>query len=137
MLTGNGKYWPTNAFGVLWSLDDVANNRNNWQNDLFCSNCHSMTSAGQLVNNVHNNVNHQGADVKCITCHVTVPHGAKRSRLIGYASDVSPYNYLGAGTYDHLVITGFQKAAGPLSYLKANCSSNGICHGTQAGIYEP
>lgn len=137
MLTGNGKYWPANAFGGLWSLDDIANNRNNWQNDLFCANCHPMATAGQFANNVHSSVNHQGADVKCVTCHVAVPHGAKRSRLIGYASDVPPYNYPGVGTYDHLVITGFQKASGPLSYFKANCSSNGICHGTQTGIYEP
>jgi len=136
MLTGNAKYWPANASGALWSLDDIASNRNNWQNDLFCVNCHPMNTAGQYGNNVHGSLNHQSADVKCITCHVAVPHGAKRSRLIGYASDVQPYNYSGTGTYDRLVITGFQKAADPLAYLKANCSTNGMCHGTQIGLYE-
>ena len=137
MLTGRGKYWPTNAFGTLWSLDDIKSTNNNWQNDLFCVNCHSMTSGVQFVNNVHNEADHQGASVKCITCHVAVPHGAKRSRLIGYASDVSPYNYNGAGVYDKLVITGFQKAADPSFYQKENCSMNGVCHGAQFGSYEP
>jgi predicted CXXCH cytochrome family protein len=136
MLSGTARFWPSSAFGSLWSLDDIANNKNNWQNDLFCVNCHPMNSAGAFTNNVHAGLNHQGADVKCVTCHVTVPHGSKRSRLIGYASDVQPYNFNGAGTYDRLVITGFQKASGPQEYLKANCSMNGVCHGTQAGIYE-
>jgi len=136
MLTGNAKYWPTNAMGSLWSLDDILNNKNNWQNDLFCSNCHVMYSGGTWTNNVHAGINHQDPTVKCITCHVTVPHGSKRSRLIGYATDVQPYNYLGIGVYDKLVITGFQKASGPKNYLENNCSMNGVCHGTQAGLYE-
>ena len=123
--------------GSLWSLDDIANNRNNWQTDLFCVNCHPMNTTGLYGNNVHGSEEHQGPDVKCITCHLAVPHGAKRSRLIGYESDVSPYNYSGAGTYDKLVVTGFQKAAGHLSYIKENCSMNGVCHGTQLGAYEP
>lgn len=136
MLTGNGKYWPTNAFGTLWSLADLVNNTNNWQNDLFCANCHTLYSGGAWTNNVHAGIDHQSSTIRCITCHVTVPHGSKRSRLIGYATDVQPYNYLGAGIYDKLVITGFQKASGPQSYLVNNCSMNGACHGTQAGLYE-
>ena len=137
MLTGSGKYWPANASGSLWSLDDIVNNKSNWQNDLFCANCHPMFDGLQFSDNVHGATQHQGADVKCITCHVTVPHGSKRSRLIGYASDVQPYNYSGADTYDKLVITGFQKAGGPTSYQKSNCSMDNVCHGTQIGIYEP
>lgn len=137
MLTGGGKYWPTDAFGTLWSLDDIKNNKNNWQNDLFCVNCHPMATGGTFVNNVHGASEHQDASVKCITCHVAVPHGAERSRLIGYESDVPPWNYAGTGVYDRLVITGFQKGNGPIDYQKENCSMNGVCHGAQAGFYEP
>jgi hypothetical protein len=137
MLSGNARFWPVNAFGQLWSLDDVRNNRNNWQGDLFCVNCHPMFDGLNFANNVHRGANHQGADVKCITCHVTVPHGSQRSRLIGYASEPQPWNYAGTSTYDRLVITGFRKAAGPAAYVKEDCSMNGVCHGTQVGFYEP
>jgi predicted CXXCH cytochrome family protein len=137
MLTGQAKYWPTNAFGQLWSLGDVKNNQNNWRNDMFCANCHPMTTGGAMTNKVHEADAHQLAEVKCVTCHVTVPHGAKRSRLIGYASDVSPYNYSGPGTFDRLVISGFRKASSPTAYAKEDCSTPGLCHGVQFGAYEP
>jgi hypothetical protein len=115
----------------------MKNGTNNWQNDLFCANCHPMYSAGRFLNNVHDGASHQGASVKCITCHVTVPHGSRRSRLIGYDSDIQPYNYAGTGAYDKLVINGFQKAGSPTGYMENNCSMNGVCHGTQFGAYEP
>jgi hypothetical protein len=137
MLTGQGRLWPAKSSGVLWSLDDVRNDRNNWQSDLFCANCHPMKSGNRFVNNVHDAQRHQDADIACVTCHVAVPHGAKRSRLIGYASDVPPYNYSGSGLYDKLVITGFHKAVDSESYRRRDCSMNGVCHGTQVGIFEP
>ncbi len=136
MLTGTGKYWPTNAAGQLWSLNDIQNNLNNWQNNLFCANCHPMKSGSVYFNDVHRISNHRPSTVKCITCHVTIPHGSRRSRLIGYASDPPPYDYSGAGTYEKLVIVGFKKAADPMNYQKEDCSMTGICHGTQVGVYE-
>ncbi|MGB9772918.1 MAG: cytochrome c3 family protein [Bacteroidota bacterium] len=137
LLAGTAKYWPTNANGALWSLYDVKNNRNNWQADLFCVNCHPMYSGG-FKNEVHSKGPHQKSEVKCVTCHVAVPHGSKRSRLIGYTSDPSPYNYNGTGTYEKLVITGFRKASGPFNYDKSNCSMPpGVCHGQQSGTYDP
>ncbi len=136
MLTGQAKYWPMNATGTLWSLADLSNNTNNWQNDLFCVNCHPLNQAGSFANNVHSALQHQDATIKCVTCHVTVPHGSKRSRLIGYDTDVQPYNYGGVGQYDKLVIQGFEKTS-PLLYAKSNCTMNGVCHGTQIGTYEP
>ena len=136
MLTGRGKYWPQNAMGELWSLDDINKNLNNWQNDLFCANCHPMVAGNKYLNNVHEKNQHTKTEVKCVTCHVVVPHGSKRSRLIGYASDVAPYNFLGIGQYDRLVIEGFSKAPDPLNYDRSNCSMSGICHGTQVGVFE-
>ncbi len=137
MLTGTAKYWPTNASGVLWSLYDIKYNRNNWQNDLFCVNCHPIYSGGSFKNSVHSKGAHQSSSVKCITCHVVIPHGSKRSRLIGYASDPYPYNYNGTGTYNKLVITGFRKASGPFNYSFSNCSMSGVCHWTQSNTYDP
>ncbi len=135
MLTGKAGYWPTNAFNILWSLDDIKNNKNNWQNDLFCTNCHPVFSEGNFKNKVHATNVHQSSEVKCITCHVVVPHGSKHSRLIGYETDVIPYNYMGSGIFDKLVITNFQKSSGPVAYEKNNCSMNGICHDSPEGFY--
>ncbi len=136
MLTGNAKFWPDNASGALWSLNDIKSGLNNWQSDLFCANCHTMAAGGQALNAVHDAAEHSGPEVKCITCHVVVPHGSKRSRLIGYASDPVPYNYAGSGTFEKLVIEGFSKSADPNNYSVNNCSMNGICHGTRVGAYE-
>lgn len=136
MLKGPRRYWPKNAAGGLWSLDDIKSNRNSWSTNLFCVNCHPMLSGSNFVNNVHDRGNHQRG-VYCITCHTVVPHGAKRSRLIGYASDPAPYNYGGAGTYDKLVIDGFRKASSPTAYSEDNCSSRATaCHGG-SGAFEP
>jgi predicted CXXCH cytochrome family protein len=137
MLTGRGTFWPANRSGVLWSLNDIRANLNSWQTDLFCANCHTLYSGGRFSNNAHDASEHQDASVRCITCHVAVPHGAERSRLIGYASDPAPYNYSGTGTYDRLVITGFMKASGPDRYERESCSMTGVCHGTEQGRYEP
>jgi len=134
MLTGNAKYWPLHRSSSLWSLDDIKNNRNFWQSDLFCVNCHPMYQSGNFLNKVHDKSEHQGTSVKCITCHVVIPHGAQNSRLIGYAGEVPPYNYAGSDTYDKLVITSFQKAAGPFDYEKNNCSMNGVCHDGPGGF---
>jgi len=136
-VTPSAQYWPANSTGVLWTLDDVRNNKNNWQINLFCVNCHPIYSGGSFANNVHSRANHQSTTIRCITCHVAVPHGAKRSRLIGYASEPSPYNYAGVSTYDKLVIIGFRKASSPTGYSKSNCSMNTVCHGTQSGTFEP
>jgi len=51
MLTGDAKYWPENASGDLWSLNDIDRNLNNWQDDLFCVNCHPVSRGGGDVSN--------------------------------------------------------------------------------------
>lgn len=137
MLTGRGTFWPTNQAGIPWSLNDLRNNQNSWQTDLFCANCHVLFDGGNFKNNVHAESHHQGAVVRCITCHVAVPHGARRSRLIGYESDPAPYNYMGPGQYDRLVINGFIKANGPFNYREESCSMQSVCHGPGNGRYEP
>ncbi|MDP3149585.1 MAG: cytochrome c3 family protein [Ignavibacteria bacterium] len=140
MLTGTAKYWPANAAGYLWTVRDIKNNLNNWQTNLFCVNCHPIYSGGTWMNNVHAKGNHQGSTVYCITCHVVVPHGSKRSRLIGYQSDPAPYNYNGTGNAKLLTI-GFKKEVSPNNYSDNNCSfsSRGVCHGVQtppSGSYD-
>lgn len=121
MKTGTRKYWPTNAAGALWTLADVKNNANSWSTNLFCANCHPLKVGTTWGNNVHSRGDHQGATVTCVACHVVVPHGSRRSRLIGYASETAPYNYGGAGVYQKLVMSGFKKATGPTTYAKGNC----------------
>lgn len=128
MLTGRGKFWPTSPDGSLWSLEDIRKDRKNWKNDLFCSNCHPIATGGRFANNVHENRDHQREDVKCVTCHVVVPHGARNPRLIGTETEIKPYNYLGNGQYERLVISRFTKANDPQSYRREDCSMNGLCH---------
>ncbi|MBI4061914.1 MAG: cytochrome c3 family protein [Elusimicrobia bacterium] len=137
MLKGPKRYWPKNAAGALWTLADVKNNANSWSTNLFCANCHPLYANGAWTNNVHEEEDHRKAGVSCVTCHVVVPHGSKRSRLIGYKADPTPYNYGGAGTYDKLVIEGFRKASTRTGYDKDNCSSKTTgCH-TGSGTFEP
>jgi len=116
MLKGRGKHWPANAGGTLWKWS-------NKNTDLFCMNCHPLAGRGNDTFTLHNS---RGHDVPCVNCHVVIPHGSKRSRLIGYASDTQPYNYGG----NSLKVTGFRKAQGPFAYLKSDCSTAAGCHGT-------
>jgi predicted CXXCH cytochrome family protein len=137
LLAGPRTYWPVNAAGALWTLNDVANNRNSWSSKLFCVNCHPLYMNGTWANNVHSKSDHRERGAACVTCHVVVPHGSRRSRLIGYASDARPYNYSGPGTYEKLVLDGFRKASTPTGYSKSNCSSRATgCH-SGSGSFDP
>ncbi len=127
LLKGANKYWPVNASAALYTL---GNNNATDANlaGLFCRNCHPLRAAtsNTWYNNVH--LEHSGpqlGNVACVACHLAVPHGGKRSRLIGYASDVSPYNYNPTGTYTtgKLSPSGFKKAATPTGYQKSDCYS--------------
>ncbi|GBE06049.1 MAG TPA: cytochrome C [Nitrospirae bacterium] len=119
MLKGPGQYWPTKSDGTtLWDLDD----RSTYSSGgLFCNNCHVLYDTS-WKNNVHAQWSGKGNGhryIACVGCHVAVPHGSKRSRLIGYRSDPSPYDY----NNNSLKVTGFKKAAGPNNYSKGNCSA--------------
>gem|GEM_PF-286081 len=142
MLKGSAKYWPVNASGGLWTLNDITNNQNSWSANLFCVNCHSLYSGGTWSNVAHNEHDTRlsgSGGMKCILCHVVVPHGAKRSRLIGYVGEAAPYNYNGVGTYDKLVVRGFKKASSPSNYSKSNCYStvSGCMTHSNQGGYDP
>jgi len=120
MLKGRGKYWPTDPNGYLWRLNstDASNS------DLFCNNCHEIYNNG-WTNNAHADMANQGGGMggmtlSCVTCHVAVPHGSKRSRLIGYSTDPAPYNYNG----NSLKLRGFHKALGANAYTCWNCHSS-------------
>lgn len=115
LLKGTGRYWPTKADGTtLWKL----NTTDAQDNNLFCRNCHPIYSGG-WKNNVHSKGGHSGR--ACVTCHIAIPHGGKRSRLIGYnnADTPSPYNYGG----NSLQITQFKKASGPNNYSYSSCKT--------------
>ncbi len=145
MKKGANKYWPAKSGGVLYTLDDFPGGNNSGANTsagLFCLNCHPMYSGTSFMNNVHleHNQKNQGLTVPCVACHVVVPHGSRRSRLIGYASDPAPYNYNGAGARDKLILSGFKKAATPTNYQDSNCysTSSGCSHHmSNAGGYDP
>ncbi len=126
MLKGSGKYWPTKSDGTtLWRLGDLGGAEAGA--DLFCTNCHQNS---RNRNNVHSEPGDSGGSgpshlqAECVACHVAVPHGSKRSRLIGYNTDPAPYNY-----NNTIRITAFQKAANQ-SYQASNCN---VTCGTPGG----
>ncbi|MBI5193521.1 MAG: cytochrome C, partial [Nitrospirae bacterium] len=127
MLKGTGKYWPTKSDGsTLWRL-----NTTDAQNtDLFCKNCHPIYD-GSWKNNAHSGM--ASRNPYCVNCHVAVPHGSKRSRLIGYNSDPAPYDY----NNSYLGITGFKKAGSPTGYAQSNCSTNCGGHGGSVSGADP
>ncbi len=139
-LKGTGKYWPTKSDGTkLWKLSDVTKTG---PADLFCRNCHTIRDSGGWKNNVHGDDGgcascHHGG-LACVNCHIAVPHGSKRSRLIGYATDPAPYNYKN----NTLKITQFKKASGPFNYngggMNSNCKTAGSgCHSSNITNPDP
>jgi predicted CXXCH cytochrome family protein len=124
MLKGARKYWPTKSDGVtLWKLSDLGGA--DAGSNLFCVNCHPNN---RNLNNAHSENDHWDGTLipamACVECHVAVPHGSKRSRLIGYTSDVNPYNYS-----NNLQITEFVKATG------ANSFNNYVANSCQAACH--
>ncbi len=137
MLKGERKYWPTKPNGELYAVKDIFNGGDT---DLFCANCHDLTkvtahwfkaNATQL--GFDPDVYGPLANTSCVTCHVTIPHGSKISRLMGYNTFPEPYNYNG----NSLKLDGYVKppASGiNLSYaysLDAACSCHDGGSGTQ------
>ena len=134
MLKGPNKYWPTKSGGT--TLYTIADFQNGTATGLFCLNCHDLS--GAEVHNVRFGPARAMRDLSCVTCHVAVPHGSKRSRLIGYASDPAPYNYNG----NSLKLDGFKKKS-PNSYSAGDAYSTnsscrgGPCHSWNNGGYDP
>ncbi|MEW6219697.1 MAG: hypothetical protein AB1634_09235 [Thermodesulfobacteriota bacterium] len=157
MLAGpDNTEWPRASLNSdeLWDLDDVRNNRFSWSTKLLCAKCHVLYSGGAWTNGVHTAHDSRAFDdnpwkdayingVPCVTCHVAVPHGSKRSRLIGYRTDPEPYLLLDDkhGNAPFPVVTGFKKASTPSSYAGTHCylpAGTGCgSHGTNDGGYDP
>lgn len=167
MLKGQNTDWPINSStNEPFTLGDLFSGT---ATGLFCLNCHPLYPGGGyngFYNNVHGNPNHydnttlnggQGFDINnnyyhgipCVSCHLAVPHGGKRSRLIGYEKndtvyigDIAPYNYTNASNnYSYLLIDGFKAStAGPGGYVQSNCwSTSSQCSnhsGYTAGAYD-
>lgn len=124
MLKGAGQYWPKKSDGTTyWRL----NTTDGADANMFCNNCHPVYSGG-WQNNAHSSATHVTNNYSCVECHVVVPHGTKRSRLVGYSynaadsATIKPYN----DNNTMLKIQGFRKAAGPTSYVKSDCNTS--CH---------
>jgi len=119
MLKGTGQYWPTDPSGTLWEWGSITD-------DLFCRNCHPLTGDTDSWTD-HDRAAHGDP---CVYCHVAVPHGSQRSRLIGYNTEVAPYNYNG----NSLEWTGFRKTTYNNYDENVNCEA--VCrsaHGVSPG----
>ena len=89
LLKGENQYWPKKSDGLtLYTMDDITAGTDT---GVFCKNCHDIAFPhDQWWNKMSNK------GFKCVECHVGVPHGSPTSRLIGYYSFPSPYNYTDA-----------------------------------------
>jgi hypothetical protein len=88
----------------------------------WCANCHTLTLAN---NKVHNTGNHSG--YQCYRCHVIIPHGSKRSRLIGDRINM-PARYAYQNNLANMDMTGFTKATTAGGYTESNCGVGGGCY---------
>lgn len=121
-----GRTWPkkpSDCGGGFWATSDIRNNVCNWQTNLLCAKCHPIYSGGSWMNRVHSQhanrsytCNGTSYSTPCVACHIAIPHGSKRSRLIGYTTDPAPYNICSA-------LRGFRKASSPSNYPKGYCYS--------------
>lgn len=110
-------------------------NPGNWPNvtlgnaaTSWCASCHTMTLSN---NSVHSIGNHTSRP--CYNCHVVIPHGSKRSRLIGDRTNM-PARYAYNNDLNNMQITQFAKKAA-LSYGENSCGV-GSCysgHNTVSG----
>lgn len=140
VLKGTGKYWPTKPDGTLYRLIETDVDAN-----LFCRNCHPLfdRTTGKWFNDAHKDMEKikiksaNSEVIACVHCHVAIPHGSKRSRLIGYGTDPAPYNYGG----NSIRMYAFRKSANPNDYSTANCFSLDAIgcsvHKDKSGTYEP
>ena len=72
-------------------------NANGVSDNIICLKCHvfrdggsnSVHGADGVMSNVHTKAAWGGT--YCIGCHIRIPHGWKRPRMIGYATDPEPY----------------------------------------------
>ncbi len=88
----------------------------------FCANCHDL-----LANPVHARVQHRPA--ACVNCHVTVPHGAGQSRLIGDSDGAMPSRYAYRGDAATMYVRSFVKQSDPAAYTQAHCAVTGAATG--------
>jgi len=95
----------------------------------WCANCHTLTLSN---NGVHTQGNHSG--YQCYRCHVVIPHGSKRSRLIGDRNNM-PARYAYQNNLSNMDITGFTKGNPSTSYSEGNCGVGSGCYSshTSAG----
>lgn len=150
MLKGANKNWPAGADGSgaavpggkLYTMADGQAGK-----AIFCLNCHVYEPEpidGTIP--VHSSASGQMQNNACVECHIAVPHGGKVSRLIGYDSMPSPYNYTYGGRA-YLGLKGYRQkdastwTGGTTGKLKANayttsslCSTS--CHTTNSGGYD-
>jgi hypothetical protein len=94
----------------------------------WCANCHTMTLSN---NGVHTQGNHSG--YQCYRCHVVIPHGSKRSRLIGDRNNM-PARYAYQNNLNNMDITGFTKGNPSTSYSESNCGVGSGCYSSHTAV---
>lgn len=97
LLKGVNQYWPKNASGVLYTMDDIGTVTDE---GIICKNCHDIAYPHSIWLQKM-----AGKGFTCITCHLVVPHGSPVSRLLGYHTFPEPYNYGG----NSLALYGYRK----------------------------
>jgi hypothetical protein len=120
MLKGRNRAWPSTSAsengtgtGTLFTVHYGSSARrtvnDGTPDGLFCLNCHSTVSFSKDAAGLQTPSNlHLLHNVPCVNCHVMVPHGSKRSRLIGDRSDMAA-RYAFNNDLSNMYITYYQK----------------------------
>ena len=92
----------------------------------WCANCHTT-----FYNDPHGG---HHTSYPCYDCHVVIPHGSKRSRLMGDRTNM-PARYAYQNDLTKMQIQGFRKAGSLSNYSDTNCQA--ACDSQHSGVPSP
>ncbi len=110
-------------------LGDDSDAAPGFHSDSICAKCHSLTDGNTWGNYVHekhargyDDTGRQGDG--CTTCHVSVPHGWKRPRLIGYRTDPEPYTTNSYG-FTSMTMRNYSNVGSESAWDERYCGGSG------------
>lgn len=90
---------------------------------VICEKCHDLTNGSTWSNIVHKEHDDRGREGGyCNHCHTGLPHGWSRPRLIGYATDATPYKTT-TGGIQRITLKSYTPNSWQKSDCGAGCSS--------------
>jgi hypothetical protein len=121
-----------------WMLDPQYQGTTDWTaatmsniatSKVICNKCHTGYSQ---MNDAHGE---HGHSTTCGSCHIAIPHGWKRPRLLGYATDPAPYATTAGQMYGYAATRAGGASPGVTSWSESDCYAG--CTGTHSKSNAP